>query len=498
MRSTSVGVAPALSDWELVPVEDAVSPGRSRDVRAADMSADGRYLAVSWEGRWSQISVYDRDTDTAELVTVTPGETRATGGDSYPVAMTPDGRYLLFSSEARDLLRRDTNREQDVFLRDLRADRTRRISVGWEGQQDNSEFGAYAVGISDNGRAAFFTSWGTRFAPGFTTSRSRVYARYLDKPTTVMVSQNGPGDPAPSSVGIDVSDDGRFLLFDSSADKLPHPSGADTHVYRRNLWSGRTVLVSQRNDGLGFRLELGGTSLLGNGRAASFRASFVDRYRRASPSPMSATSQRELPTAGSPTPRASGGVVRAICPSQVGRPGCSTPARISQARKAWTPAATLTPTSVCRTVRSFASVGSSVRACLVDCTCSGPCRVTGKWSCSAPRRLSSTPTPMPILTSTFATCRGDAHPRAGCRPLTMHALGRRDPSRDRRPVRDLTAAPNVLLSSPNGSGAGPHRLWPLWPVRDRCIVEGSGRWSDAGSSGRPAGRGEQQGRGAAS
>ena len=277
VRSTSVGLAPALSDWEVVPVEEAVSPVRARDVRAGPMSADGRYLAVTWEARWSQISVYDHETGTAEPVSVTPVGARARGGDSYPVAMTPDGRYLLFSSEARDLVRRDTNRQQDVFLRDLRADRTRRISVGWEGQQDDSEFGSYPVGISDNGRAAFFTSWGTRLAPGFTTPRARVYVRYLDKPTTVMVSRNGRGEPAPGSVGVDVSHDGRFLLFDSSADNLPHPPGGDNHVYRRNLWSGRTVLVSQRNNGSGFRLQVGGVSLSGNGRAASFRASFVDR-----------------------------------------------------------------------------------------------------------------------------------------------------------------------------------------------------------------------------
>jgi hypothetical protein len=43
--------------------------------------------------------------------------------------MSPDGRYVLFSSDADNLVADDTNRTSDVFVRDIQNNITTRVNV---------------------------------------------------------------------------------------------------------------------------------------------------------------------------------------------------------------------------------------------------------------------------------------------------------------------------------------------------------------------------------
>ena len=82
------------------------------------ISADGRFVAFlsgatnlvggDTNGK-ADIFVHDRQTGTTERVSVATGGTQATGGDSYPPAISADGRFVAFHSFATNLVGGDTN-----------------------------------------------------------------------------------------------------------------------------------------------------------------------------------------------------------------------------------------------------------------------------------------------------------------------------------------------------------------------------------------------------
>src|SRR5690242_14609322 len=66
-------------------------------------------------------------------VSSTGGE--AGGGGSTAVAISADGRFVAFSSNATNLVPNDTNNQTDVFVRDRLLGTTERVSVATGGAQ---------------------------------------------------------------------------------------------------------------------------------------------------------------------------------------------------------------------------------------------------------------------------------------------------------------------------------------------------------------------------
>jgi len=135
---------------------------------APSVSADGRYVAFTstatldgGDARSSSgrpiASVYVRDTQlgVTERVSVCAGETLPNGGSGDP-AITRDGRYVAFASEATNLVPRDRNQSADIFLRDLRTHSTALISRSVSGGTANGPSSNPVV--SADGRFVAFQS----------------------------------------------------------------------------------------------------------------------------------------------------------------------------------------------------------------------------------------------------------------------------------------------------------------------------------------------------
>jgi Tol biopolymer transport system component len=135
---------------------------------APSVSADGRYVAFTstatldgGEARSSSgrpvASVYVRDLrlGVTERVSVCPDGMLPDGGSSDP-AISRDGRYVAFASEATNLVPGDRNRSADVFLRDLRTHSSVLISRSASGGAANGRSGNPAV--SADGRFVAFQS----------------------------------------------------------------------------------------------------------------------------------------------------------------------------------------------------------------------------------------------------------------------------------------------------------------------------------------------------
>ena len=69
----------------------------------------------------------------------------------------------------------DTNSVADVFVRDRQTGTTERVSVDSAGNQGNA--GSSGVGISGDGRFVVFTSSATNLVPGDTNSVADVFVR---------------------------------------------------------------------------------------------------------------------------------------------------------------------------------------------------------------------------------------------------------------------------------------------------------------------------------
>jgi Tol biopolymer transport system component len=143
-------------------------------------------------------------------------------GASTAVAVTPDGRYVLFNSRASNLVAGDTNGKSDVFVRDLIAGRTYRVDLGPRRRQANAN--ASGTAISANGRYVVFTSAASNLTRRRDTNRAfDVFVRDRKTGRTVRVSvPNRGGQFTTPSLGGVVSDDGRWVAF--------------THVVNGDAW----------------------------------------------------------------------------------------------------------------------------------------------------------------------------------------------------------------------------------------------------------------------
>jgi Tol biopolymer transport system component len=129
------------------------------------ISADGRHVAfASWarlapsDAAGTDVYVHDRAAGTTELVSV--GTRGAGNGDSNYPSISDDGRYVAFTSFADTLVDGDTNEAPDAFVRDLDAAATARVSVGDEGQEANAG-SVSAPAISPDGRYVCFSTAAT-------------------------------------------------------------------------------------------------------------------------------------------------------------------------------------------------------------------------------------------------------------------------------------------------------------------------------------------------
>jgi Tol biopolymer transport system component len=107
---------------------------------------------------------------------VSVSSTGAQGNDhSYLSAVSADGRYVAFVSQAANLVPGDTNGTADVFVRDRRAGATTRASVSSTGAQGNgpSRFPA----VNADGRYVVFGSLAANLVPGDTNGGADVFIR---------------------------------------------------------------------------------------------------------------------------------------------------------------------------------------------------------------------------------------------------------------------------------------------------------------------------------
>jgi len=238
----------------------AAGDGQTDGLTIADaLSADGRIVVMSsyatnlvtGDGNGVEdVFVYDRDTGDTTRVSVATDGTEANAG-SFGGAVSADGRRVVFVSFASNLVAGDSNGAMDVFVHDRDTGVTTRVSVASDGSEGNgtSDDGH----ISGDGRFVAFRSAASNLVPGDTNGVADVFIRDLDAGTTTRVSVDSAGSPAnAASDSVRISDDGRVVEFRSFATNLVGGDGnaePDTFVHDRYCGDGVVDPGEQCDDG---------------------------------------------------------------------------------------------------------------------------------------------------------------------------------------------------------------------------------------------------------
>ena len=169
--------------------------------------------------------------------------------DSYAPAISADGRYIAFESDADNLVPNDNNGARDIFIHDRDTNKTTRMSVSTDEEEGN--FDSFAPVVSDDGRYVAFHSYATNLVEDDNNNVPDVFIRDRDLDETYLVSVGTDGNPGnDASYDPDISGSGRFIVFWSYADNLiDNDTNDKADVFRYDLQFGNTDLVSKTQDG---------------------------------------------------------------------------------------------------------------------------------------------------------------------------------------------------------------------------------------------------------
>ncbi|MCA9995482.1 MAG: PD40 domain-containing protein, partial [Anaerolineales bacterium] len=226
------------------------SSGVQGDASSADpsISNDGRYVAfLSFATNFSandpdfdveDIYVHDRQTNQTQLVSVS---SQGVKGNlrSYEPAISGNGQFVAFTSNANNLVANDTNGWWDVFVYNRNTGVTVRRSVDSGGVQ--SDRGGKTPSISNDGRYLAFVS--TALIAG-SIGENQVFLHDSSTNQTIWVSSGATKD----SLDSQISDDGNYVVFESAAQLTNDPNyNSLFHIYRYSRLTQEIVLVSGLN-----------------------------------------------------------------------------------------------------------------------------------------------------------------------------------------------------------------------------------------------------------
>jgi Tol biopolymer transport system component len=195
--------------------------------------------------------------------------------DSRRPRLAADGRFVVFESDADNLVPGLLNTGH-VFVRDRLAALTTIESLSSTGKKGNAS--SHRPDISADGRHVVFESLSTNLVPPDLNGVSDVFLRDRQLGTTELISASLTGAPANGpSLRATISDDGRYVAFQSFATDLVAGDGNDDYdIFVRDRLLGTTSLVSITPEGLfgdqgGFEARISG-----NGRHIAFLSTGLD------------------------------------------------------------------------------------------------------------------------------------------------------------------------------------------------------------------------------
>jgi Tol biopolymer transport system component len=235
---------------ELVSLDSSGAQGKDGS-KCGWISADGRYVVLTSSASnlvagdtngSTDVFVRDRLSGTTERVSVDSSGAQANKGSDWGM-ISLNGRYVAFGSYASNLVPGDTNGKVDAFVRDRQTGTTERLSLDSGGMQADGDSNKPV--LTPDGRFAAFQSMASNLVAGDTNGKSDIFVRDRQLGTTQRVSvdsNGGQGNAESGFQGPSISLDGRYVAFDSRAELDPADTNDYDDIYVRDRGCGSGTL----------------------------------------------------------------------------------------------------------------------------------------------------------------------------------------------------------------------------------------------------------------
>ena len=215
---------------ETISVNNAGEAGNSSSFRA-DISPDGRFVVFSSSADnlvpgpqfGHQVYLRDRLTGTTERISEDAAGNPGDGTSVLPKVSTAGG-FVAFQTNAGNLIG-DGNHESHILVKDRQTGAFERVSATSTGEP--ADLLSEHPDITAGGRFVTFFSLATNLVSGDTNNRRDIFVRDRQTGTVERVSVSTAGEQGNSeSEWPTISDDGLVIAFESSADNLvPNANG---------------------------------------------------------------------------------------------------------------------------------------------------------------------------------------------------------------------------------------------------------------------------------
>ena len=248
-------------------------PSLSADGRYIVFASGATNLVPGDTNGLQDIFVHDMVTGSTMLASVASDGAQGDGHSSYS-AISSDGRYIAFNSAATNLVPNDTNGLMDIFAHDMVTGSTTRVSVATDGTEGNNN--SSKPYITSNGRFVIFTSNATNLIPGITTGSGDIFVHDMLTGSTSLALDGAAVGGAQRDGGTwypTISSDGRYIAFVSNATNLvPDDTNGTNDIFVYDMIMGFTTRVSVATDGTEGNSQSSYPYISFNGRYVTFKS----------------------------------------------------------------------------------------------------------------------------------------------------------------------------------------------------------------------------------
>src|SRR5689334_3211688 len=199
-------------------------------------------LHLAWTACAPFAGVSLAQTCTTTRVNLGPGGVQALSQCTNP-ALSADGNWVAFESQASNLVAGDTNNWFDIFLVDLQSNTLVRASTTSTGGESNSP--SHFPSLSAGGRYVCFRTSASNLMPVPPNNHPQYVIKDMQTGLLEAASANSSGVMANQDSFGAMTRDGRHFVFVSSAVNLVSgDTNGQPDVFERDLNTGTTIRVN--------------------------------------------------------------------------------------------------------------------------------------------------------------------------------------------------------------------------------------------------------------
>ncbi|MEH3036622.1 MAG: cadherin domain-containing protein [Sphingomonas adhaesiva] len=235
---------------------DAQGKLGNRDSTGGQFSSDGSKVLFGSEAsnfsddhKGNFIDFFVKDLKTGRVSLVSSDDKGQSGNaDADQAVMSPDGKKVVFSSYASNLVSDDKNSVIDIFIKDLETETIKLVTSSSDGVHANSVSNDWILRISEDGSRVIFDSYADTLVAGDENRGWDIFAKDVATGETVAVSVGPDGKPA-GGTRASISNDGNLVVFQTNARLVESDTNNFSDTYVRDLRAGQTYLVSTNQTG---------------------------------------------------------------------------------------------------------------------------------------------------------------------------------------------------------------------------------------------------------